>query len=115
VVTSVIGVFGSILQGGSKSISPSVVLSNTGGASAMVEARFADSYSGKFGLLSGTDVLPASRFTLGQSALRDDGMDQSVEVVAAGGTRSLDATLSVPSAQAPGTYTGSVILTFSNA
>ncbi len=112
------GAFGSILRGQSKTISPSVVLNNTGCNPAKVEARFADSIGGIFGLVSGPDILAAHNFQLGPTgsivALNDDGSDVQVATAPVGHTL-LDARLSVPATQQPGAYAGSVILTFSNA
>jgi len=119
VIQSSDGAFGTILRGGSKTRSPSVVLNNLGDTPARVDARFADSVSGYFGLISGPNVLFASNFAMGPSggsliALMDDGTD--VQVATAGvGTTYLDARLSVPADQPPGAYSGNAILTFSNA
>jgi hypothetical protein len=117
VIQSSSGAFGSIARGGSSSITSSVVLSNIGDGSAKVEARFADSVSPTFGLISGTNVLPASNFQLGPTgslvSLNNDGTNVQVATAAVGITN-LDARLSVPTLQPAGAYTGSVILTFSN-
>jgi hypothetical protein len=84
-----------------------------------VEARFDDKIGGVFGIISGTNVLPAGNFQLGPTgtltALSDSGTDVQVATAAPAVTTSLDAKLSVPSAQPSGLYAGNVILTFSNA
>jgi predicted Rdx family selenoprotein len=113
------GAFGSVPRGGSATISPSVVLNNTGDAAATVEARFADDIGGLFGLISGTNVLAASNFEMGPTggslvALSDSGADVEVATAPGGITTDLDAKLSVPSDQPPGDYAGTVILMFSN-
>lgn len=117
VIQSSNGAFGTILRGSSATISPSVVLSNTGDAPARVEARFTDSIGTTFGLISGANMLPASNFQLGPTgslvALMDAGTDVQVVTVPVG-TLNLDAKLTVPAGQAPGAYSGNVILTFSN-
>jgi hypothetical protein len=118
VIQSSSGAFGSLSQGGVGSITDSVVLSNTGSGSAKVEARFEDSTGSLFGLISGSNVLPASDFQLGPTgslvSLKIDGTD--VEVATAPvGTTHLNARLSIPSLQPYGSYAGRVILTFSNA
>jgi hypothetical protein len=119
VIQSSDGAFGTILRGSSKTISHSVVLNNLGDTPARVDARFADSVGGFFGLVSGPNVLFASNFAMGPTgdslvALMDDGTDVQV-ATAAVGTTDLDARLSVPADQPPGAYSGNVILTFSNA
>jgi hypothetical protein len=118
VIQSSDGAFGTILRGSSKTLSPSVILNNLGDTPARVDARFADSIGGFFGLISGSNVLFASNFAMGPSggslvALMDDGTDVQV-ATAAMGTTDLDARLSVPADQLPGAYSGNVILTFSN-
>ncbi len=59
--------FGHISRGTSKTINNSVVLNNTGIASAKVEARFVDNLGGIFGLIGGASVLNATNFVLGTS------------------------------------------------
>jgi hypothetical protein len=121
VIQSSNGDFGSIGQSGSVPITGSVVLANTGSTPAKVEARFATSSGSNFGLISGTDVIPAINFKMGPSEsaeslvhLDTGGEDVEVGVVPMGGTLSLDAELTVPSTQSPGVYLGYVILTYSN-
>ena len=118
VIQSSNGAFCSIPPGSSATISPSVVLNNTGDAAAKVEARFTTNVSGLFGMLSGSNVLNASKFEIGPTgslvALNDDGIDVQVATAPVGITN-LDAKLSVPALQAPGEYSGTVILMFSNA
>ena len=113
------GNFGTILQGGSAVLMPSVVLNNTGCNPAKVEARFDTSYNSLFGLISGNnDVLSAMNFYLGTTDplpfLDGTGIDVPV-ATAPLGFSTLNATLSVPSTQTPGNYAGNVILTFSDA
>ena len=113
------GNFGTILQGGSAVLMPSVVLNNTGCTPANVEARFDASYNSLFGLISGNnDVLSAMNFYLGTTDplpfLDETGNDVPV-ATAPVGFSTLNATLSVPATQAPGNYAGNVILTFSDA
>jgi cysteine-rich repeat protein len=118
VIQSSNGAFGPIYQGGFGIITSSVVLSNTGGAPAKVEARFATSTIVGYGLRSSKSMLLASNFEMGPTgtlvALHNDGTNVPVATVPVG-TLNLDAKLTVPSDQAPGTYDGNVILTFSNA
>jgi hypothetical protein len=123
VIQSSSSFFGLISRGGTGDITPSVVLSNTGDASAKVEARFADSLGTTFGLIAdfglpSATVLPASNFQLGTPgalvSLNDDGSDVQVATAPVGITN-LDARLSVPTMQPTGAYVGFVILTFSNA
>ncbi|MCZ7404801.1 MAG: hypothetical protein O8C67_07710 [Candidatus Methanoperedens sp.] len=59
------GTFGLLLKGQTKTVNNSVVLNNTGDISAKVEARFNDSISGDYGLVSGTNLLNATNFALG--------------------------------------------------
>ena len=116
-VESSSGSFGLLLKGETETISNSVVLNNTGDLSAKVEARFNDSISGVFGLISGANVLNATNFALGQSGslvpLDNNGADLQI-VVAPLGVTALDARLGVPSEQMAGDYSGTVVLTFSN-
>jgi hypothetical protein len=119
VIQSTDGTFGTILRGTSKTLSPSVVLNNLGDTDARVDARFADSVGGSYGLVSGTNVLLADNFAMGPTGgslatFMDDGSNVQVATATAGTTTSLDARLSVPAYQPPGSYTGNVILTFSN-
>jgi len=111
------GTFGLLLKGQTKTINNSVILNNIGDISAKVEARFNDSISGVFGLISGANVLNATNFALGISgvpvSLDNSGADVQV-AVAPPGVTALDARLGVPNEQAAGDYSGTVVLTFSN-
>jgi hypothetical protein len=111
------GTFGLLLKGQSKTINNSVILNNTGDISAKIEARFNDSISGVFGLVSGANVLNATNFALGLPSslviLNSSGADVQV-AVAPPGVTALDARLGVPNEQAAGDYSGTVVLTFSN-
>ena len=62
-------------------------------------------------------MLNASNFELGPGslvALDDSGADVEVATAPFGTTTGLDARLGVPSNQAYGNYTGTIVLTFSN-
>ena len=111
------GNFGLLLKGQTKTLNNSVILNNTGDISARVEARFNDSISGVFGLISGANLLNATNFALGQSgslvSLDSNGADVQIATVSQGVT-ALDARLGVPSEQMAGDYSGTVVLTFSN-
>ena len=111
------GNFGLILKGETKTLNNSVILNNTGDISAKVEARFNDSISGVFGLISGANLLNATNFALGQSgslvSLDNTGVDVQI-ATAPSGVTALDARLDVPSEQVAGDYSGTVVLTFSN-
>lgn len=113
------GNFGTILQGMSSSLIPSVYLSNDGCTDAKVEARFDTSFNDLFGLITTTNyVLGAYNLTMGTAEgmtnLMNDGNNVLlVTTVPAHGSKDLNATLFVPSTQEPGIYTGTVILTFS--
>lgn len=115
------GSFGTILVGQSKIINNSVTLNNTGDVNATVDARFNDSRSGIYGLVSGLNVLPAGNFTLrqapfgGWTPLNNSGADVRVAIAPGLGTiTTLDAQLGVPSNQPGGSYSGTVVLTFGN-
>ena len=111
------GNFGLLLKGQTKTLNNSVILNNTGDIPAKVEARFNDSISGVFGLISGANLLNATNFALGQSdslvSLDNNGTDVQIVTVPQGVTV-LDARLGVPSEQVAGGYSGTVVLTFSN-
>lgn len=116
------GSFGTILAGQSKIINNSVTLNNTGDVNATVDARFNDSRSGVYGLVSGSNVIGASNFSLAKSpsgswtALNNNGANVQVAIAPAfGAITILDARLSVPTNQTAGAYNGTVILTFGNA
>ncbi|MCZ7383105.1 MAG: right-handed parallel beta-helix repeat-containing protein [Candidatus Methanoperedens sp.] len=116
-VQSTNGTFGLLLKGQSKIINNSVVLNNTGDIAAKVEARFNDSISGDYGLVSGINLLNATNFALGiPSALMPlSNLGTDVQVaVAPPGVTALDARLGVPSDAVEGDYSGTVVLTFSN-
>ncbi|MCZ7383108.1 MAG: hypothetical protein O8C64_16245 [Candidatus Methanoperedens sp.] len=114
------GNFGTILVGQSKIINNSVTLNNTGDVNATVDARFNDGIGGVYGLVSGSNVLPAGNFSLGNApitwtALDNNGNDTRVAIAPGYGTITiLDAKLDVPSTQPGGAYNGTVVLTFGN-
>ena len=119
-IVSADGNFGTILVGESKVINGSIVLNNTGDVNATVDARFSDNMFGVYGLVSGSNLLSASNFSLmespfgGWTSLNNSGADIRVATTPASGTTILDARLSVPPSQAGGSYSGTVILTFGN-
>lgn len=113
------GSFGTILAGQSKIINNSVTLNNTGDVNATVSAKFNDSRSGVYGLVSGSNVIGAGNFSLAKSpsgswtALNNSGGNVQVAIAPSNGTITiLDARLSVPTNQTAGAYNGTVILTF---
>lgn len=113
------GSFGTILAGYSKIINNSVTLNNTGDVNATVSARFNDSRSGVYGLVSGINVIGAGNFSLAKSpsgswtALNNSGGNVQIAIAAGyGAITILDAKLSVPTNQTTGAYNGTVILTF---
>ncbi len=115
------GSFGTILIGQSKIINNSVTLNNTGDVNATVDARFSDSRGGVYGLVSGSNVLPAGNFSLRKApigswtALNNGGNDTRVAIAQGYGTITiLDAKLDVPLTQPGGAYNGTVVLTFGN-
>ena len=111
--------FGDLLAGASNELSPSLNLTNSGGAAADVDAKFTTNVGGLFGLVSGTDVIGGSNFEIGtdgnEAALNDVGSDTALgpnNQVPAGSSVNYDAILTVPGSQAVGSYTGNVRLTF---
>ena len=116
--------FGDLLAGGTKEISPSLTLSNSGGAAADVDAKFTSTTAtpSTYGLVSGTDVIGGSNFKIGkntfETALLDTLTDTSLgddNRVPASGSVDYDAILDVPASQAAGSYSGTVQLTFTAA
>ena len=115
------GNFGTILPGQRKIINESVTLNNTGDVSATVDARLSDNVGGVYGLVSGSNVLGGSNFSLAitntgsWTSLNDAGSDARVATSPGFGALTiLDARLFVPQAQPGGAYSGTVILTFGN-
>ncbi len=114
------GAFGTILAGQSGTISPSVVLNNTGTVNATVDAKFADSQGGIYGLISGSNVLPGTQFSLKKTAdpawipLAATDTDTRVGIAPYGRETMFDAMLNAPATQPAGTYSGTVVLTFAN-
>lgn len=111
--------FGDLLAGASNELSPSLNLTNNGGAAADVDAKFTTNVSGFHGLVNATDVIGAGNFSIGtdgnEMALNNDGSDQPLGInnrVLAGKTISYDAILDVPTGQMVGSYSGNVRLTF---
>ena len=113
--------FGDLLAGGTKEISPSLTLSNSGGAAADVDAKFTSTTAtpSTYGLVSGTNVIGGSNFKIGkntfETALLDTLTDTSLgddNRVPASGSVDYDAILDVPGDQAAGSYSGTVQLTF---
>lgn len=111
--------FGDLLAGASKELSPSLNLTNNGGAAADVDAKFTTNVTGFFGLVSGTDVIGAGNFSIGtdgdETALNNAGSDTALGLnnrVPAGSSVDYDAILTVPVSQAVGSYAGNVRLTF---
>lgn len=119
-IVSADGNFGTILVGESKVINGSIALNNTGDVNATVDARFNDSLFGVYGLVSGSNLLSASNFSLmespfgGWNALDNSGADVRIANTPAEGTTVLNARLYVPPSQAAGSYSGTVILIFGN-
>lgn len=121
VVAQVNTAFGELLAGASKELSPSLNLTNSGGAAADVDAKFTSTTAtpSTYGLVSGTDVIGGSNFQIGtdgnEVALNDAGSDIELgpyNQVPAGSSVDYDAILTVPGSQAVGSYTGNVRLTF---
>ena len=116
--------FGSLQKGESKPLSNSLVLTNSGDATAKVEARFIPFVGVVHGLVNAgeTEVLPASNLELGTAgkevALDDTGADVDLaedNYVPAGEARDYNAKLSIPQLQSPDAYVGLVELTISAA
>lgn len=105
-ITSSDGAFGSIIQGNSKSIASSVVLSNTGDATAVVTASSVG--------LTGPGT------TMTNLVLTKDSTNYAVVPSVAlanlvnGYTATYGATLTVPALQTAGSYSGTVALVFAN-
>ena len=119
VVTQMDTAFGELLAGASNELSPSLNLTNSGGAAADVDAKFTTNVTGFFGLVSGANVIGASNFSIGtdgnETALNNAGTDTALGAsnqIPAGSSVDYDAILTVPGSQAVGSYTGNVRLTF---
>ncbi len=116
--------FGSLQKGESSTLSNSLVLTNTGGATAKVEASFIPDVEGVYGLVNVpmNKVIPASNLELGTTdnevALLDTGADKDLGVlnyVPASDTRNYNAIQTIPAGQSPDVYTGLIDITISAA
>ena len=117
--------FTALQKGESNTLSASLVLTNTGNATAKVEARVIPDVGEVHGLVNSAmdAVIPASNLELGTTsnevALDDDGVNVDLGVPnyvpSRGGVKSYNAILSIPTDQTADTYTGLVELTISNA
>ena len=96
-------------------------LNNNGNKAAEVKAKFTSDVGGIYGLVSGTDVIGGSNFSLQadgggtKDALNNAGTDVtlSYQVPADGNDHAYDAWLDVPAMTPDGTYNGNVQITFS--
>jgi len=98
----------------------SITCQNVGNAAASVAAKFTSSVTADtapYGLVSGSELISASNFQLGDTnfnTLNNDGSDVTLtDGVPAASIVTYDAKLQVPSGQAAGSYSGTVQLTFS--
>lgn len=123
-IGAVTGAFGDVLQGTSKEITDSFTLTNIGDWAADVDAKFSTkNATDVYGMVNATsDIpIPGTAFCLdpddtGAKALKAIDADTSIGTVAkGGGTMTCDAILNVPGGQAAKAYSGTVLLTFSNA
>ena len=111
--------FGDLLAGTSKLISPSLNLTNSGGAAANVTAEFTTFYgSTTYGMPLNTTVgIPAASVKIDGQTMSNLGDPVSLNQVPAhsGGTDGqvfYSAELTVPPGQAAGIYSGNVLLIF---
>ncbi len=117
--------FAALEKGESSTLLDSLVLTNTGDATAKVEAKFIPFVGEVHGLVNvpATDkVIPASNLELGTTgnevALDDAGADVdlgAVNYVPANGAKNYNAKLTIPAGQSPDTYAGVIDLTISAA
>ena len=111
--------FGDLLAGGTKEISPSLTLTNSGGAAADVDAKFTSNDGTTYGLTSASNVIGGSNFQIGtdenEVTLSNEDSNTALgssNQVPAIGYVDYDAILTVPGDQVAGSYTGIVQLTF---
>jgi len=109
--------FGGVSAGTTHTKSPSIILINSGNAVGTVTAQFTTNVSGNFGMISGTEVIPANALTIDEQALDNSGSSVTLSSVpphagSSDGTVSYNATLTIPLGQTPVEYTGNVLLTF---
>ncbi|NQE44593.1 hypothetical protein C5S31_01050 [ANME-1 cluster archaeon GoMg2] len=124
------GTFGDVLVGQSRSINPSFALKNTGGWDAIIEAAFNTNGTGAaidiYGLVGtdATNVIPGTAVALkavgligAKTYLTTDGSDTVIppNLPDDGVCYNYDAHLDVPGSAVADTYTGNVVLSFSNA
>ena len=123
-ISDVSGAFGAVEKGSTgNEIIGSFTLTNSGDWDADVDAKFLNHTSGDvYGMTNATEalVILGTSFYLGPSGseaqLKATNVDTPIGTVAkGGGTMTCDAILDVPDTQAADTYTGTVLLTFSNA
>ena len=119
--------FAALQKGESKTLSNSLVLTNSGGATAKVEARFIPHVGEVHGLVNANvppdKVIPASNLKLGTTgnevALDDTGADVDLgvanQVPPSRGVISYDAIQTIPGDQTADAYVGLVELTISAA
>ena len=112
--------FGNMLQGTSKTLPTSLVLTNSGGWDAEVSAGFTTNYSGTYGMVNGTNVLAGTSFELGTpgNLMQLNSGATPVDLLTANnvpatGSANYDAKLTVASEEAVA-YSGLVQLTFAN-
>ena len=123
-ISAVTGAFGDVLRGTSKEITDSFTLTNSGDWNASVDAKFLNHTAGNvYGMTNATEtgVIPGTAFSLdpdgsGAIALKATDTDTPIgNVTKDGGTMTCDAILAVPGSQSAEAYSGTVLLTFSNA
>ena len=123
-IGAVTGAFGDVLQGTSKEITDSFTLTNNGDWDADVDAKFSTkNATDVYGMVNATSgiAIPGTAFSLdpddtSAKALKDTNADTLIGTVTKdGGTMTCDAILDVPAGQSAKAYSGTVLLTFSNA
>jgi len=123
-IGAVNGAFGDVLRGTSKEITDSFTLTNNGDWNASVDAKFSTfNATNVYGMVNATSgiAIPGTAFSLdpddtGAIALKAINEDTGIGTVTkGGGTMTCDAILDVPSSQSAEAYSGTILLTFSNA
>ena len=104
--------YGSMIIGDDKTIEV-LRIDNPGTIPALVDGAFSTKVDPVYGLIDGTEenAIPANKFELNAVAFSIDGASVDLDPVAAGGSTNYNAKLSVPTDQADGVYSGTIVIT----